>query len=98
MRSAVASLATGAVRPAVRVNAVQRRFITGREGDLAGGGGSFGKKEKALEEHFFRQLDAEKIKYLKEHPEVLKKEVKIHQEQQTRLDAAVKAAKEKGKM
>lgn len=91
-------LSTSLTRTAARVGlslrpltAVQTRGIHGRDGDVAGGGGSFGKKEKALEEQFFRQQDADRLKYLKSHPELLEKEKKAH------VEAGLKAEKAKDK-
>lgn len=42
-----------------------RRFTNGGTGDIRNAGGTFGKKEKAQEEQYFRQKEKEELEQLK---------------------------------
>lgn len=44
-------------------------FSTGNSGDIRGAGGSFGKKEKAQEEQYFRQKEKEELAEFKKKQE-----------------------------
>ncbi|KAI9594023.1 hypothetical protein BDF19DRAFT_424057 [Syncephalis fuscata] len=59
---------------ATAVCAVARRMYTD-EGAIRGANDSFSKKEKAVEDQYFRMQDAEKLKHLKEELEKLKKDI-----------------------
>ncbi|KAL5102726.1 Adrenodoxin-like protein 1 mitochondrial [Taenia crassiceps] len=58
----------------------------GKGGVVRDAGGSFGKREAALEEEYFHRKDLEQLKELKKH---LVEEVKFHEEQIERHKAAV---------
>jgi hypothetical protein len=43
---------------------------------LIAGGGTFSKKEKAVEDQYFRKREKEQLDHLKEHPEELEEELR----------------------
>ncbi|KAL1922262.1 uncharacterized protein VTP21DRAFT_9801 [Calcarisporiella thermophila] len=58
------------------------RQISGREGAIRESTGSFSQKEKAIEDQWARQSDAEKIRQLREQLETTKKQL---EEQHSKL-------------
>lgn len=49
----------------LRAQLSRRSFSNGASGDIRGAGGTFGKKEKAQEEQYFRQKEKEELEQLK---------------------------------
>ncbi|KJE94218.1 hypothetical protein CAOG_04895 [Capsaspora owczarzaki ATCC 30864] len=46
---------------------------SGSTAGIREGGGAFGKREKAIEEQYFKKKDSEEVEYLKTHKEELNK-------------------------
>lgn len=64
----------------------------GGGGAVRSAGGSFGKREAALEEQYFRKQQAEQLAKLKDH---LKGEVKSHEELIKQHEETIRKTKEK---
>lgn len=65
------------LNPNLNFNLLIRSFSgTGNSGDIRGAGGSFGKKEKAQEEQYFRQKEKEELAEFKKKQEAEAEAVK----------------------